>query len=99
MGEAITVCACNALLWWIRRSKTVFGARICLFPSTFILSEPCSFVHCQNIRTSFEQSEKMEIDRILTLEHYIGNKVFVSRERIIAFWHPGQQSKLSARDR
>ena len=34
----------------------------------------------------------MEIDRILTLEHYIGYKVFVSCERIIAFWHPGSKA-------
>src|SRR5262245_8951864 len=32
----------------------------------------------KNIRTSFGQSQKIEIDKALTLEHYIYNKVFVS---------------------
>src|SRR5262245_48328741 len=34
----------------------------------------------KNIRTSFGQSNKIEIDNALTLEHYTDNKVFVSRE-------------------
>jgi len=32
----------------------------------------------KNIRTSFGQSQKIEIDKALTLEHYTPNKVFVS---------------------
>src|SRR5262245_57052341 len=32
----------------------------------------------KNIRTSLGQSQKIEIDKALTLEHYIPNKVFVS---------------------
>ena len=32
----------------------------------------------KNIRTSFGQSQKIEIDKALTLEHYTRNKVFVS---------------------
>jgi len=32
-----------------------------------------------------DRAKKTEIDRVLTQEHYISNKVFVSRERIIAF--------------
>jgi hypothetical protein len=34
----------------------------------------------QNIRTSFGQSQKTLIERVLILEHYIRNKVFVSRK-------------------
>jgi hypothetical protein len=32
----------------------------------------------KNIRTSFGQSQKIEIDKALSLEHYTCNKVFVS---------------------
>jgi hypothetical protein len=39
----------------------------------------------QNIRTSFGRSQKMFIDRVLTLEYYTCNKVFVSRDGITAF--------------
>jgi hypothetical protein len=39
----------------------------------------------KNIRTSCGQSQKMEIDKVLTLEHYTCNKVFVSRDGITAF--------------
>jgi hypothetical protein len=31
-----------------------------------------------------DSDKKVEIDKALTLEHYTGNKVFVSREGIIA---------------
>jgi hypothetical protein len=34
----------------------------------------------KNIRTSFGQNQKIEIDKALTLEHYTDNRVFVSRE-------------------
>ena len=98
MVEAMAVCAC-------KRSSLVgydldsVGREYVFFRPRLFYQRHVRLFTNQNIRTCFGHSQKIEIDKALTLEHYTRNNVFVSRERIIASWHPGQQSKLSARDR
>src|SRR4249920_2960415 len=60
---------------------------------SFILPERFSFVHCEKHSDIFRtEGKKSERTCGLLPEHYTANKVFVSRERIIASWHPGHFS-------